>query len=83
MLKVYILLASIATILGCGNNDLAQKSSQEVASQVQLCPVTQEPIGSMGPGYEYLHEGKTYIFCCKMCVNTFKRNPEKYMAEES
>lgn len=27
----------------------------------------------------YTHEGKTYHFCCKDCIATFKKNPDKYI----
>lgn len=29
------------------------------------------------------HKGKTYYFCCDSCKETFDKEPEKYVKEES
>lgn len=42
-----------------------------------VCPVTGEPIDQKTT-YEY--KGKVYNFCCPMCIDAFKANPEKYSA---
>ncbi|MDD5021993.1 MAG: YHS domain-containing protein [Endomicrobiaceae bacterium] len=43
-----------------------------------ICPVTGNKIDeSTKAKYEY--EGKIYNFCCPMCINTFKSNPQKYI----
>ena len=36
-------------------------------------------VESMKATYE--HDGKIYNFCCPMCIDDFKRNPEKYAAK--
>jgi hypothetical protein len=48
------------------------------------CVVSGEKLGSMGPAYVYVHEeaGKPkrlVKFCCKGCVKSFKKDPEKYL----
>ena len=44
-----------------------------------VCPVSGQPIGSMGEGVKYTYEGKTYQLCCAGCIDQFKENPEKYI----
>ena len=44
----------------------------------KICPVLGEKIDEKTKAtYEY--EGKIYNFCCAMCVDTFKKEPEKYI----
>jgi YHS domain-containing protein len=44
---------------------------------VGMCPVLGGP-ASKDISYEY--EGKTYYFCCAVCIDAFKADPEKYIA---
>jgi YHS domain-containing protein len=30
------------------------------------------------PKVTYVYKGKVYGFCCKDCIDEFKKNPEKY-----
>lgn len=66
----------------------AETISQEINIQAQvdkpvdagnkICPVMGEKIDQAQKAtYEY--KGKIYNFCCAMCVDSFRRNPEKYM----
>ena len=32
-------------------------------------------------GVTYVHENKTYHFCCKDCIKTFKADPAKYIKD--
>lgn len=44
----------------------------------KICPVSGEKIDEkMKSTYEY--EGKVYNFCCPMCIDEFKKDPEKYI----
>ena len=45
-----------------------------------LCPVSGEEVD---PDVTYVHEGKTYTFCCKRCVSKFKKEPAKYLKAEA
>ena len=43
-----------------------------------ICPVTGEKIVEKDKAtYEY--EGKIYNFCCPMCIDEFKKDPQKYI----
>lgn len=44
----------------------------------KICPVTGEEIDEAAKAtYEY--EGKIYNFCCAMCIDEFKKEPQKYI----
>ena len=46
----------------------------------KTCPVTGEKIVESSKAiYEY--NGKAYNLCCAMCINEFKKDPEKYAAK--
>ncbi len=44
----------------------------------KVCPVLNEKIDERNKAtYEY--EGKIYNFCCPMCIDEFKKDPQKYI----
>lgn len=45
----------------------------------KICPVSGEPVESMGGAYQLEHNDKIYSFCCEGCAEGFKKNPEKYI----
>jgi len=57
----------------------AESTSKEVVDVGnKICPVSGEKIKEeMKATYEY--EGKIYNFCCPMCIDEFKKDPEKYI----
>ncbi len=50
-------------------------SGQEGAG---ICPVMHEPASEE---YNYTYEGKTYYFCCPMCIEEFKKDPQRYISK--
>ena len=68
-----------------GNTVEQVNKAEEVGNK--SCPVSGEIIDEENKvTYEY--KGKIYNFCCSMCVDEFKKDPEKYIkklekAEES
>jgi YHS domain-containing protein len=63
----------------------AQETSQTAATETKaidvgnkICPVSGEKIDEkMKATYEY--NGKIYNFCCSMCIEDFKKDPQKYI----
>lgn len=59
------------------------EASKEVAPEAvnvgnKICPVSGEKIDEKTKAtYEY--QGKIYNFCCAMCIDEFKKDPEKYI----
>ncbi len=43
------------------------------------CPVSGEEVGMMGPAAQYEYQGKSYNFCCASCIDSFKKDPKKYI----
>jgi len=42
------------------------------------CPVSGEPLGSMGDPVKVSFEGVEVRLCCKNCVKEFDRDPKKF-----
>jgi len=64
----------------------AKAADSAPAYPLTTCVVSGEELGSMGKPVEYTHkeEGKpdrVVLFCCKMCVGKFKKEPAKYLAQ--
>ena len=58
----------------------AEEASETPKAQEDLgiCPVMG---GQASPEYSYTYEGTTYYFCCPMCIEAFKKDPDKYIAK--
>ncbi len=52
---------------------------QKLAKLQVLCPVTMEPLGSMGQPLKVTVGDDTVLVCCKGCLNSVKKNPEKML----
>lgn len=82
MRLVYILI--VAAFLGVNTVYAHEEGSHmeikenETEESVGICPVTHEPASGE---YSYIHEGKTYYFCCSMCIEEFKKDPQKYISK--
>jgi len=56
--------------------DEAKAIAQQLPSYpLTTCPVSKEPLDSMGKPMDMLHEGRLVRFCCKSCVKEFKKDP--------
>ncbi|MCA9076961.1 MAG: hypothetical protein KDA93_18185 [Planctomycetaceae bacterium] len=54
-------------------------AEQRRALQQRTCPVTREPLGSMGKPISVTVAGRSVYVCCEGCVNALQRNPERYL----
>ena len=86
MRKIFIIVINVVLILGImhlvritwaqGQENQTRKEAVNVGNKI--CPVSGEKIDEkMKATYEY--EGKIYNFCCPMCVEEFKKDPQKYI----
>ncbi len=58
----------------------AEKGSKVANIGNKVCPISGEKIDeSKKATYEY--NGKIYNFCCPMCIDDFKNDPDKYAAK--
>lgn len=51
---------------------------QALAKKQKNCPVTGEPLGSMGKPVKVMVEGREAFVCCEGCVDELKENFAKY-----
>lgn len=54
-------------------------ADQVAALRQRTCPVTQEPLGSMGKPIRVTVGGQSIFVCCEGCVAAVKRNPNKHL----
>jgi YHS domain-containing protein len=54
-----------------------------LAEKQEVCPVSGEPLGSMGSPYKVTIQGQEVVLCCPGCETKIKNNPEKYLAKLS
>jgi Cu(I)/Ag(I) efflux system membrane fusion protein len=59
---------------------LAKLSPEDrtLAEKQKTCPVTDEPLGSMGTPIKVTVEGRDAFVCCEGCVDELKNNFAKY-----
>ena len=77
--------SSVAFAMSCGadmSHEGGGKAPQEKSAVVdagnKICPVTGEKIDETTKvTYEY--KGNVYNFCCPMCIDKFKKEPQKYI----
>jgi len=62
---------------------LAKLSSEDrkLAEQQKLCPVTDEPLGSMGVPEKVVVQGRTVFICCGGCAEDLQKDADKYLAK--
>ena len=94
-LLICLLLGSLTLGHSDENKTPASKSAQIVktpedkAKAVELeksyplttCVVSHDGLGGMGETVDALYEGRLIRFCCKGCVKSFNKNPDKYLQE--
>jgi hypothetical protein len=52
-----------------------------LAARQKVCPVMDEPLGSMGPPVRVVVEGRVVFVCCAGCAPALKKDPAKYLAK--
>lgn len=51
------------------------------ALKQKICPVADNPLGSMGAPYKVMVEGRDVFLCCEGCEEELKSNSAKYLAK--
>lgn len=73
MFKNIMIILSVSVLLAVVSGGIL--AATDVGNTV--CPVTGEKIDAKTKAtYEY--QGKIYNFCCPMCIDEFKKDPDKY-----
>jgi Cu(I)/Ag(I) efflux system membrane fusion protein len=61
-------------------NKLAPADRESARAQ-RLCPVSEEPLGSMGVPHKMTIKGQTLFLCCKGCESEVTKEPEKVLSK--
>jgi YHS domain-containing protein len=46
-----------------------------------VCPVSGEPLGSMGKPVKVTVKGQTVFLCCPSCEEDLRKEPDKFLAK--
>jgi hypothetical protein len=75
------------TVLGCEQKVSTPPVKPAATTQaadaypLDVCVVTGESLGAMGDPVVYEHDGREVRFCCASCIDTFKKDPARYLAK--
>lgn len=78
--------ASAKTTGSCCGAPKVAVSEPTPAYPLTVCVVSGEQLGSMGKPVDYTHQeagqpDRLVRFCCGGCINTFRQDPAKYLAQ--
>jgi len=64
-------------------NSEEKTKAAELAKSYPLttCVVSHDGLGGMGETVDAMYDGRLIRFCCKGCVKSFNKNPDKYLKE--
>ena len=81
-----VVVAGSVALAGCGgsSSNSAPKSAgaqlpaddKALAEAQKVCPVTGEPLGSMGVPVKVTLKGQAVFLCCKGCVGKAEKDPD-------
>jgi membrane fusion protein, copper/silver efflux system len=54
---------------------------EKLIAKQKLCPVTDEPLGSMGAPVKLIVDGRPVFICCKGCERELRGDPKKYLTK--
>jgi membrane fusion protein, copper/silver efflux system len=54
---------------------------ETLIARQKVCPVTDEPLASMGRPVKVMVEGRPLFLCCKACERELRSEPKKYLAK--
>ena len=57
------------------------EADRALAEKQQVCPVTGEPLGSMGKPYKVTVKGREVLLCCQGCETAIQGNPDEYLGK--
>jgi hypothetical protein len=66
---------------GDGSQEKLSPTDQQLIAKQKICPVTGEPLGSMGTPVRVVLEGKPVFICCKGCESELRSNPKQYLSK--
>jgi YHS domain-containing protein len=73
---------SDSPVIGSGDTSpvaAAKPTDKELIEKQKTCPVTDQPLGSMGKPVKVVTKGRTVFLCCAGCKKKFLANRDKYL----
>jgi len=61
--------------------DLLRPEERKLAREQKTCPVSDEPLGSMGKPYLIKLKEQPVLLCCKGCEEDAREDPDKTLAK--
>jgi len=95
LLLICLLLASLPLGQAEENKSATPKTAQIVKTPdekakaadlaksypLNTCVVSHDSLGGMGETVDAMYDGRLIRFCCKGCIKSFNKNPDKYLKE--
>lgn len=87
-MRILMLSALFCTAVGAAvlaaPNQTKDKPATQPSTQPSAKPINKfcavEHDNEIDPKVTFLYQGKAIGFCCKDCIDDFKKDPKKYMA---
>jgi hypothetical protein len=57
------------------------EADRTAALAQKICPVSDEPLGTMGTPLKVTVEGRDVFLCCEGCKKALEEDPQKYLAK--
>jgi hypothetical protein len=57
------------------------QEDRAAAEKQKICPVSDEPLGSMGTPIKVTVKGRDVFLCCVGCTKPIEEDPDKYLAK--
>jgi hypothetical protein len=57
------------------------EGDRELARAQRVCPVSGQPLGSMGVPIKVSVDGRSFFICCEACEEEAKKNFDKHLAK--
>ena len=67
------------TTVGNSPGVAAKQTDKELIEKQKTCPVTDQPLGSMGKPVKVVVKKRTVFLCCAGCKKKLLANPDKYL----
>ena len=65
-----------------GTHELKKLATASANYPLKTCVISGDELGGkMGPAIAYSYDGTEVQFCCPDCIDEFKKDPEKYLAQ--
>lgn len=60
---------------------LEDEADRQAAREQAICPVSGEPLGSMGKPIRLTVEGQEVFICCSGCEDALREDPQTYLSK--